>query len=597
MSAKPKTWIVAVTIAVATIGLSSDVACEETGRMVSRDGVGLFVSAESSDKPFTGDPAWLDERRWETISPEQLPLAVDRELTLANRSVVYVGHSDGRQWTVYAAQGDRFVRRGILRPESVGPSGRSTVVANRSRDGLGIEVRDAGGQRQYTLRLCGSGLMQFEPGRVERITFGDVRLAHAIVPSLIGVDLVYDARSYPDHEKIHVPSMNLLTGLIAGGDGMLMAAWPPGEQLVELHFAGSSDRRRIDGLSVSLSSESFYLAFAQHAGIWRAEPLEASYLEKDTPISWKRPFEAEWIGRFYVESEDVHYPFYFQEEKRKLWGRFLRGWYEYPLWFEGDRTYVHFEKKFPPQGELLIYFLRRPSGGDDVVDSPLEVISQALGAERAAKLLDFEGIEMRPLLAHGDAVCAMTNKMQELFNTGRELRQKAHIDERADDVAEFIKLIRDRVFEYAAFAARIDLLLDERGQVYSTETRETLQGIVEDIRLVAIEDLPDVSLEEVRQWTAGMKDLARQVRPANKTQYEAFARKCRSVAGAQDDQTRELCLLTIQLMEQAAALGVHSADQIKLTETILSRSRQVLRRPTWWEPRRNTTPRSDPGIP
>jgi len=414
---------------------------------------------------------------------------------------------------------------------------------------------------------------------------------------MIGEDLVYDARSYPDHAKIHIPSMNLLTGLIDGGDGMLIAAWPPGEQFVELSFAGTGDRRQIDGLSVTLNSKSFYLALAEHSGIWHVEPLKASYLEKDTLIGWKRPLEAGWIGRFYVESEDVHYPFYFQWEKRKLWGRFIRSWYEYPVWFEGDQTYVHFEKKFPPQGELLIYFLQRPSGGDDVVSSPLEVMSEALGPEKAAKLLDFEGIEMRPLLAHGDAVCAMTNKMQEFFNAGQELRQKTHIDERSDDVAKFIKLIRDRIFEYAAFARQIELLLKQRGEVYSTETRETLQGIVEEIHLAAIEDLPDVSLEEVRQWTSGMKDLARQVQPTNKTRYKTLARQCRSVAGTQDDQTRELCLMTIQLMERAAALGVHSPDQVKLTESILARSRQVLRRPTWWEPRRNTTPKSNPGIP
>jgi hypothetical protein len=469
-------------------------------------------------------------------------------------------------------------------------------VGNPARAGLGVEVRDPAGRLQYTVRMFPSGLVAFEPGAAETILIDQCRLDYAIEPSLIGEDLVFDPRSYPGTERLYVPSSGFLTGLIDGGDAMLVAAWPPGGQGVELGLTDSAGRRLVDGISIAAAGQALYLQSIEQPDVWHAEQLQPAYLEKDTVIGWKRPLEAKWIGRFFVASEEIHYPFYSLYEKRRLWGRYIRGWYDYPLWFDGDKTCVFFEKKFPPEGELLIYFLET-DGKTRPVRSPVEVLEEALGKDAAAGLLDLDGVNERPLLAHHEAVCAMTNNMQKLFDDGQEVQQKTYIASRADDVADFIKMIRQRVFEYADFARQMKQLLAERGQAYSAETLNALDEIVDEIAVAAVEDLPDVSLEEVRQWTDEIKRLAAEVRSANAGRYGELAKKCRSVAGGQDDLARELSILTIRLMETAAARGVHSPQQAALTQEIVARSRQILRHPTWWEPRRFYSPKSNPGAP
>ena len=153
--------------------------------------------------------------------------------------------------------------------------------------------------------------------------------------------------------------MNLFVGLVEGGDAMMVGVWPPGQQAASLRTTAAGNRKGIDGLSFRTGGRSFYLALLEKPRLWHAEPLQPDYVEKETAIGWKRPFEAKWIGRFFIASEEIDYPFYFRYERAKLWGRSIRGWFTWPVWFDGERTVVHFEKPYPPRGEMLIYFLER----------------------------------------------------------------------------------------------------------------------------------------------------------------------------------------------------------------------------------------------
>ena len=94
-----------------------------------------------------------------------------------------------------------------------------------------------------------------------------------------------------------------------------------------------------------------------------------------------------------------------------------------------------------------------------------------------------------------------------------------------------------------------------------------------------------------------MKKLALGTGPGRNKKYEPLGAKCRSVAGTQDDLARALSILGIRLTEEAAKGSVASPAHAKLAEQVIARTRQVLRKPTWWEPRRQYWPKSDPGRP
>jgi len=123
------------------------------------------------------------------------------------------------------------------------------------------------------------------------------------------------------------------------------------------------------------------------------------------------------------------------------------------------------------------------------------------------------------------------------------------------------------------------------------------EEILEEIRAIAADDLPDISLETVREWTDAVKQLTPDAEKKNLATVKALTQKCRSVAGTQDDMARNLCVVTIRLMEEAARMGTASPQHVRLAEQIIARCRGIIRQPTWWEPCRKYLPKSNPGAP
>ena len=116
-----------------------------------------------------------------------------------------------------------------------------------------------------------------------------------------------------------------------------------------------------------------------------------------------------------------------------------------------------------------------------------------------------------------------------------------------------------------------------------------------EIREIVEADLPDTSLEEVRGWTDRIKMLAADPGTKNLAAVKELTQQCRSVAGTQDDLARNLSVVTIRLMEEAARLGTASPQHVRVAQQMIARCRQILRKPTWWEPCRKYLPKSNPG--
>lgn len=201
------------------------------------------------------------------------------------------------------------------------------------------------------------------------------------------------------------------------------------------------------------------------------------------------------------------------------------------------------------------------------------------------------------LLDHRLAVCAMTNTMQKWFNNGEEVQNREQIARWCDDTSAFIGMIRRRDQAFAAFAHDLKAALARRAQKQPelSASIAELQKPLTEIEQIARRELPDTSLQTVHQWTDKMKQTADEVRAENKKNYRKLAEQCRSVAGTQDDLARTLSVLVIRLTEQAARLAVESPEHAKMSEEIILKARQLLRKPTWWEPTRRLQPKSDPG--
>ncbi len=584
-----------------TIGLMlGSVAVGATG---SARGVSVWLPKET----LPAKMGLVKTQEWRAVPLDDLPRSVRGNPVMASETVLASFEAETGAVGLYSRVGDRLQKRGVAVLEPTCRPATYRLVPGDARTGPGVEIhapsRKGSAQTKpaCTVYLNQAGIFEFRPGRSARLTIKDSQLAYGIVPSYVGVDLVFDPRDHVDADRLHVPSMNLFVGLVAGGDCMMVATWPAGDQSTKLGLTTEGARRTIGRFTIDPSGGSVYLSYLTCPGIWHAEELKDTHLERDTEIGWKRPFDARWIGRFFIGPERIHYPFYFRHGKKKVWGRCIRGWYHYPLWFEKDKTTIHFEKKFPPEGELLIYHLERqsaPAPDSTGVLSPVAVMRRALGADVADKLLDLDGIEPRAVLEHGNAVCAMTDQLTQIFKAGQEVKERSKVTRLADDVATFITRIRERAYEFDEFARRLKAFLKAQTLTDPTFSREAFAVIIR--RITEIERLlkgamPRVSLEEVRGWTDQIKALSSEVREGNKEKCIALGFKCRSIASTQDDLVRGLSIRAIGIMEAAARAGVVSPERVKLAERIIVDARRVLRHPTCWEPSRANVPKADPG--
>ncbi len=558
---------------------------------LSHDGVTIRVL----DEPFSGNPASLDDETPETLSADKLPKQITGYPVLESQTAVVALSPDAGKLTFWTRRDDRLTQQGeiLLNSASVAPQFR--IVANK-KHAVALEVSFSRDGLRHVVALSKDGILEIKqpPGGTAVIRSP---LRYALVPSLVGTDLLFDPQTLPAQGPSYLPSLNMLVGLQETGDGMLVAVWPPGDQLARVQVATKGDRPSVESFSLDTAGKSVFVSFIDHPDIWHVERLREEYLETDTPITWRRPFEARWIGRFFIDSDGYDFPFYFLAQRHKLWGRCIRGWHYYPVWFDGDKTMVHFEKKFPPIGELLVYYL--DTYDDDAGRlSPVAVMQKSLGEDVAARLLDFAGTREQVLLEHRNAVCAMTYKIEDYFAQKPDAPPWPEVKQYASDVATFIRLIRERVFQFDKFAVEMRELLEAEQEKHPalSEALQPSRELLTEIREIVKGDLPETPLDEVRAWTDSITMLTRD-NDKNLPLVKGLSRQCRSVAGTQDDMARNLSIVTFRLMEEAARMGTASPQHARLAEQIIARCRTILRQPTWWEPCRKYLPKTNPGAP
>ncbi len=559
-----------------------------TGVRLSLPGVTAWVA----DRPYRGESGFFTQGSWQQLSPDSLPDTLAGYPILESDTAILAFAPDGSAMTCWTRCAGRVVRRGEVTLDKASASIKFRLLVDRTRPSLSIEVCAPDMSRRHAVALSPDGMMEIQqpPGRSVAVSDN---LPYVLVPSLVGTDLLFATQDLAPSKPSFLPSLNMLVGLTADHDCMLVAVWPKGEQRVRLERTATNGPATI---SLDTAGQSLYLALLDHPDIWHEEMLRSAYLERDTAIAWQRPFDARWIGRFHIESEEYDFPFFFLYEKQQLWGRCIRGWYYYPVWFDGSQTMVHFEKKFPPKGPLLIYYLDT-YGNDKHTLSPINVMRRSLGDEETDELMDFAGATEQVLLEHRNAVCAMTSVIEEYFAGKSTAPPRAQVEQFADDVATFIRLIRQRDFDFEQFASEMQQFIrDQKKADPSLATAlENIDKLLVEMRELVKEDMPKTPLDEVRGWTDSIKSAAAQGGPDNLPLVKTLTQQCRSVAGTQDDIARDLSVLTIRLMEEAARMGTASPESVRLAEQLITRSRAILRQPTWWEPCRRYSPKSNPG--
>ena len=492
--------------------------------------------------------------------------------------------------SLYTSDGKSLSPRGVLAPSPAFKVSQITPAKAAGRTGLKLASED--GKQYYTVWISPRGVVTVEPGKVSLFAVNGSRMSYGLLPSFVGSDICYTPASMAGVTKAAIPSTQWYVGLVEGGESMLTAVWDSPDQAVTARLSGTGAGRVIDSLEIDSSKGGFSLSYTEHSGLWHRETLKEDYLGDYTPIAWEKPFPARWMAHFFCSpggKPSFHspyngYSFPIANSKTRMWGVWFEDWNHYPFYFDGAKTIAHFEKSFAPAGDALIYFLE-PAAADLV--SPCETVVQALGAERAAALFDFDGNGLRrlkystpALFMYDRPVCATTTRLSKIkkedkATTGVNL---------ATHLYEFIREIRGRVDQYSAYFGETKDYLAAEATAHPDlkpylAPMEALVTEAQSRSKKAYETpLPAVQ--------AKIEVMKKQLEEGGGDGYNCGNLDVRGPAGEQDDLCRRYNRLVLRLVETAMLNCEDSPEKAAVAKHLWEKSRAVLREPTRWEPRR-----------
>jgi hypothetical protein len=540
-----------------------------------------------SGKDLSDRVDWSESVSWPVV--QESAHAFTGTPVLQNTQFAGLVRKEDGSLRLYAIQGAGLRPRAVILPEPEIANAKGTFV--RAGQRTGVHVSSSQEDRSYTAWLSAEGVMDIEPHGIPQFRVQECQLRYGLLPSFVGTDICYAPQKLPSVSEVKIPSTQWFVGLRDGGESMLVLVWRSGSQRTSLHLAGTGENRMVDGLSIGTQQEGFSLGLVEHAQIWGEQQLNEDWLGEYVPVGWERPFPARWMAHFFVtagnkafRSPHMNYAFPVANAKTRMWGVWFEDWNHYPFYFEGTRLVAHFEKSFVPNGKAIFYFLE-PAAAD--VISPCEILEQVLGKDQAAALFDLEGNHLRKLhystpaeFMYDRPVCATTTRLSKIRKD-----EKATVGVNlATHLFEFIREIRGRVDQYVAFFDDLNAYLKAQKQAHPEAHAyiAELQALVSESRAKAKEAY-DTPLSTVQEKTEAMK---KQLKADQGDGFDCGSLDVRGPAGTQDDLCRRYNRLVLRLCETAVLNCGNSDDSAAIATHVWRQSRQVLREPTRWEPRR-----------
>ncbi|MCF6174305.1 MAG: hypothetical protein L3J71_00915 [Victivallaceae bacterium] len=182
-------------------------------------------------------------------------------------------------------------------------------------------------------------------------------IKNIVLPSRSVESVNYLPGNYPPATRINIPPENLLLGLAANGNRLIVIANPQPSNKLSIYrnkFTGAqAGFSRID---YRLNGGSINLAVWDIKNIWHSVDTAAMKTGETVKLNWQPPFTAEWI----IELSENNIPiFYYLRSKRKNKYRPIIGMYQWPFWSENNHINLRIDSKM--FGEIsnpgLIYAL------------------------------------------------------------------------------------------------------------------------------------------------------------------------------------------------------------------------------------------------
>ncbi len=490
------------------------------------------------------------------------------------------------------------VQRASIHPP-IARGEQGALAASAATEGGAVSVQvvfRAAGADEYPADFAfrGGRLVSITPRGSAKELVIQTRLDGALVPSLLGDDLLYNPRSYPGARVVAVPSEHLLLGFGPGEGSSLLLTWQEGTPAVRLTrppdrlLATGETRPSASFDAITLTgATSFSLALLDAPGLWHREVLKPTMLQRDVPISWKPPYVATWLTQ--LREDDVPTTFEFRDRKENTW-RGGVGNYDYPVWYLQGKTMLSLGKKTPPEGEAFIYNLERTDETPADVLTPFDVVKQTLTGPVLAEILSADVREpwfpQRPDAVIGAATCATTDAFLVIFRAGKEVEQKEKVKGGVEDMYFYLEHMWERNGRFYPFAKDMLAYLDEQ-----QKAKPELRPYLDDLHQTAQEmvDLYDGARDTFRDMAyaqeLGKRTIALTVKrsPANLQAITDLKQLWTGMGGSLEEVARGEHTLTRKLYQQAGYGAATRPEAIPIAEEIRRRTKRCLEKPESYE--------------
>jgi hypothetical protein len=442
-----------------------DKAAQEAARVVA---VNLYDTGAPAAEPIAGE-AIAAKAGWNRLPEDETAHAFTGAAVLVNDRLALVLRRGAAGAELYACDGKQFHRRAALAPAG-DPKGRIAVVSivenGPSEVVVDVDFASAENKRlglRYSLGM-GQTFVRTEPRLGTAALAVDAPSRYLVLPDFFADDIVFDFTDCP-FESAELPSENFVLHMLPGRRTLLMTVSDAREQDVEVHLAG----KLVERSQIAYGKKGkVWVAILEGEGIWHEHNIAAKDAGKIVPIDWKMPFPAQWrldwrqadrlTGSWEMVMERTSGEFekcgWFGSpgtlpSNRKHWTTVL-GSFQYPCFIDrqGQGFVQPFTRVVRFEGPAIVYPINRVRATPLDRLTVVDLVRATLGVGPCEYILDLEG---QSAAMRGRATCGTRDALKAIYSAKEQKARRAEIEKILGEVVVFVKHIRSRIEEYAAF--------------------------------------------------------------------------------------------------------------------------------------------------
>jgi len=578
-------------------------------------GVQVFDTRATSRASLSSE-AICDHPKWALVPEATTAHKFKGDAVLVNGKLAVVLRRSGRGAEVYSFEAGSATPRAELVAVGSGPSSLLSTVkivenspdsasvdaTYKTADGklltLGFELKQAQVFVQTQVRSGAEGLRVNAPCRF------------AVLPDFFADDLVVDATQVMVSQT-ELPSENFLLHLLGEGEAIVMAEWYPAKDDVRIMLSGQGKDRRINGSEIQYAPEGkICVAVLSAPEIWHQRDILAGEADKVLHLAWKAPYAAHWRVDWRrddkltdswemltqkPDGEYVKHGWYGQpesfgnvdwlQEGRKRWTTVL-GFFLYPCWVDknGEGYLQPLKGQVRFEGPALIYPINRVEATPLEQFTIVDIMRATMGVGPCEYILDVEG---QKKTFQGRPTCASRTILDNIYASKQQKDKREEVQRTLDEVIAFVRHIRGRINDYAAFGHELVDWLEQQKSAHPELTAVLAQMQDTTRKIDGFVEHREKGIKTPEYATQLVDDFRR-----NLVDYEgedALA-KCKKITAAlvdiggnQDELVGE-CRMEVKILRQQAAVAMASDPRaVTVAREVRRRTQQMLRNPTSYE--------------